>query len=65
MPGMELMGEILIGKNVVYFVGNEVADPFNLQAEEREGVLVSWLGEDIAEIHSRSFDLRCGESILP
>ena len=53
MPGTAVMGEILIGRNVVYFVGDQIDDSSNMQHEEREGVLVSWLGEDITEIHSR------------
>ncbi|KAI8477728.1 hypothetical protein Bbelb_445390, partial [Branchiostoma belcheri] len=60
-PSNEATGEILIGENSVYFVGDEPILDLNstqfLQGD-REVLSMSWLYEDIKEVHKRWYQLR-------
>uniref|UniRef100_A0ABM0M5Y3 Lysosomal-trafficking regulator-like n=1 Tax=Saccoglossus kowalevskii TaxID=10224 RepID=A0ABM0M5Y3_SACKO len=60
-PSSETPGELLIGANNVYFVGDDIGMEFQSDQSlesDAEVVCLSWSYEDIKEIHKRWYQLR-------
>ncbi|XP_038073792.1 lysosomal-trafficking regulator-like isoform X2 [Patiria miniata] len=60
MPASVNMGDLLQGVNSMYFVSEEVLDSGHAQVNpfDRDMMTISWLYEDIKELHLRWYQLR-------